>query len=1757
MNKIYKVIYSKAKHSFVVVSELAHSHTKPAAIAGTLTRRSLSALVLTALLMSVSPAAFAATENVVYDSDGKTITLENTDGNGTKVTNVADGFLAAASKDAVNGSQLYSTNLRITDIADALTKNNSTIAQAQTDITRVKTQNIKFNSDINTLKTQVSTGWNATIDGAKVKTVNPASNSLNFSAGDDISLVDPGNGSIKVSVAPTGAVADGDTHVVSGGTVYTAIQAEQTARTQADTDLSNKIGSLDNNGNYIQKDASVSSNLNTLDTHVKANADAIGQEKTDREAAITNITNNLNSLSDSAVQYDADTNKTKVTLAGASGTTITNVKDGALSDSSTDAVTGKQLFAEQTARTQAVTDLTTKIGSLDANGNYIQKDASVSSNLNTLDTHVKANADAIGQEKTDREAAITNVTNNLNSLSDSAVQYDKDTNKTKVTLAGASGTTLTNVKAGALSDSSTDAVNGSQLYAEQTARTQADTDLSNKIGTLDANGNYIQKDASVSSNLNTLDTHVKANADAIGQEKTDREAAITNITNNIGDLSNSAVKYDANTNKGKITLEGTSGTTITNVKDGALSDSSTDAVTGKQLFAEQTARTQADTDLSNKIGSLDNNGNYIQKDASVSSNLNTLDTHVKANADAIGQEKTDREAAITNITNNIGDLSNSAVKYDANTNKGKITLEGTSGTTITNVKDGALSDSSTDAVTGKQLFAEQTARTQADTDLSNRIGTLDNNGNYIQKDASVSSNLNTLDTHVKANADAIGQEKTDREAAITNVTNNLNSLSDSAVQYDKDTNKTKVTLAGASGTTLTNVKAGVLSDSSTEAVNGAQLYAEQQARIQAVTDINNTIGTLRGNAVLYDSDAKDLVTFGGSKGTRLTNLKDAALTATSTDAVTGRQLYTTNQNISGFADQIAKNAGKLESLATSVTNSLDSVSAMSESVTAIDNTKADASLNNLSADGLQVITNAANNAVQAYMKNLKSQPGTSGTQTGTQTGTSSSAPAKAAGTQTVSLASLSKMAVSPSSLFVSLAATGTPENVVYDSDGKTISLNNTDGNGTKIQYVADGFLGAGSQDAVNGRQLYATNLRITDIADALSKNNSTIAQAQTDITRVKTQNITFKSDINTLKTQVTTGWNATVNGAKLKTVNPSSNMLNFTDGDDIALTDAGNGSLKVAVKASGKVEAGNSHVVTGDAVYQAIKDMPTTGSLSGKANTALDNINDAGKTVIKDLAKDAIADSLATKANTDASNIDTDAFTKKLGTGTNAQGSTGLVTGDTLYNAVKDRAATDASNIDTEAYTKKLGTGTNEQGSTGLVTGDTLYNAVKDKADKSYVDEGLAKKADKDSVYTKDETYNRTEIDDKVQKVTQDLSGKADTDLKNITDVGKSVITDLAKGSVKVIAGKNTTVTEGTAKDGAKTYAVNVEDSAIQEAVQPQLDQKANVDASNLTKDNVASWQKALCTGAIDKDSTGLVTGQVVYQAIKDMPTGEGLVKYDSETKTITVAADKDATKVDFSGKDSDGNTINRTITGIVTDAKDATSAANVGYVQDVAGSLANGVQRVANQLSHDINKVGAGAAALAGLHPGEFDPDNKLDFAAGYGHYKGANAGALGAYYHPNEDTIISLAGTMGNGDPMLSAGVTFKLGPSGPNTLSRTALTKQVAKDQQTIKALAGELANVKDQLNRVLSLLDMSKKVPFSDVPADHWAKDAVDTLHGNGALKGYPDGKFHGDKAMTRYEYAEMLYEALQKGVHVDQATLNEYAPELSKVQQQHQ
>ena len=423
----------------------------------------------------------------------------------------------------------------------------------------------------------------------------------------------------------------------------------------------------------------------------------------------------------------------------------------------------------------------------------------------------------------------------------------------------------------------------------------------NDDGTVNTNGKMTIKLAKDLKNLNssTYTTETTGEGD---QQKT---TTYTTVINGKGLTIQSGEQGSTTPTSGpSITIDGINagGKAITNLKDGVLSDSSTDAVTGKQLYAEQKARTDADTKLTsdlsaetqareaadtainNKLGTLDANGNYIQKDASVSSNLNTLDTQVKANADAVSKEKQDREAA---ITNNIGDLSDSAVQYDKDSNKGTVTLAGADGTTIKNLKAGEVAETSKDAVNGSQLYAEQKARTDADTKLTgdlsaetqareaadtainDKLGTLDANGNYIQKDTSVSSNLNTLDTQVKANADAVSKEKQDREAAITNITNNMNSLTDSAVQYDKDSNKGTVTLAGADGTIIKNLKAGEVAEASKDAVNGSQLYAEQKARIAAVTDLTNKVGSLDSGLkttsdLIHTNTTGDTIQIGGN-----------------------------------------------------------------------------------------------------------------------------------------------------------------------------------------------------------------------------------------------------------------------------------------------------------------------------------------------------------------------------------------------------------------------------------------------------------------------------------------------------------------------------------------------------------------------------------------------------------------------------------------------------------------------------------------------------------------------------------------------------------------------------------------------------------------------------------------------------------------------------------------------------------------------------
>ena len=413
--------------------------------------------------------------------------------------------------------------------------------------------------------------------------------------------------------------------------------------------------------------------------------------------------------------------------------------------------------------------------------------------------------------------------------------------------------------------------------------------------------------------------------------------------------------------------------------------------------------------------------------------------------------------------------------------------------------------------------------------------------------------------------------------------------------------------------------------------------------------------------------------------------------------------------------------------------------------------------------------------------------------------------------------------------------------------------------------------------------------------------------------------------------------------------------------------------------------------------------------------------------------------------------------------------STDAINGSQLYKVQADvdkKANTDSSNLtgtDVSKWQEKLGTGSVTNGNTGLVTGDTVYKEI--------------------------------------AKTNTTLDTKANTGLDNITDAGKTVIRNVAKGAVKVVNGQNTTVTTGTDGD-ATTYAVNVSSDAIKDAVQPELNKKANTDASNLTGTDVSKWQEKLGTGTVAAGNTGLVTGDTVYNVVKNSAGNPLAVAYDSIAKD----------HISLNGQN--GTIISNVRNGQV--AEGSMDAVNGAQLFETNSRL--------NQLGGEVKHVGAISAALAGLHPQEYDDHYKLSIAAARGAYDGASAFALGAFYRPNSDLMFNVASTISSDKKAYTVGVSYKFGTS----------TKQSVLAENA--ALQDKVNKLESMMNTIVNspLFKLSKeRSTFPDVPSERWDAPAVETLHANGIIQGYPDGTFKGDQPMSRSEYAKMIYELAEK------------------------
>lgn len=372
------------------------------------------------------------------------------------------------------------------------------------------------------------------------------------------------------------------------------------------------------------------------------------------------------------------------------------------------------------------------------------------------------------------------------------------------------------------------------------------------------------------------------------------------------------------------------------------------------------------------------------------------------------------------------------------------------------------------------------------------------------------------------------------------------------------------------------------------------------------------------------------------------------------------------------------------------------------------------------------------------------------------------------------------------------------------------------------------------------------------------------------------------------------------------------------------------------------------------------------------------------------------------------------------------------------------------------------------------------------------------------------------------------------------TAIGKldQKLTDVAATAAKhtkVEGSSNITVTN-TAKEG--------------EAANYKVELKKDIEVNTVNANSVTTGQTVM-----NKD--GLKVGEKVSVTENGLKVGDKVsVTENAVTAGQTSISDAgvkvgENTYISDKGLNANSNKITN-----VADGEENSDAVNYGQLKKSETTINNRIDGVENQvisnsnrinqLGDRVNKVGAGAAALAALHPLDFDPDDKWDFAAGYGNYNGENAAAIGAYYRPNEDTMFSVGGSFGNGENMVNAGVSLKLGQGNHVSTSKVAMAKE-------IKDLRKELEGLKSALldANAGKKLDTSKLQLFPDVPKNHWAYEYVSTLKGNGVLTGYPDGEFKGDRPMTRYEFATMLYKAMLEGATLSDKILKEFAPELER------
>ena len=1769
MNRIYKVIWNKTRGMYMVVSELAKGQSKDGrrAVGRKKVAQTAAALAVFFSIVSMGGTTFAADTTKVESSTSDTaVEVYTKDGTDAQIEAARKyTYRKTAELDKKLTDQKTSTALHISSTGDLIvgTKENQTVKDME--IRGKLTSGSLSTGDITSTGDMTVTGKVAadgvtdetTKDGTYIKQNNTVGNNL-VSLDKQVKANDDRITAVKEYLQKEAAdtyVSKNDAAVQDGAVVKAAntigdnvtkldaaLAKETAARLGADAAQDKVIQQVNENA---------SQGIATLATAYQNEAAA--REAKDNELN-ERITNEANEIHKTTNQLQTDLNKETADRKTADNELNERITNEANAIHETTKQLQTDLNTETTARETADAALDTRITNVkeylekQTSDNYVSKadaavqDGAVVKAANTIGENV-ANLDAaLDAEKNARIWADKTQDKVIQQVNQNMVDGFNTINKNM-----ADGFTALNQADAkeAQERAAADAALDDKITAETSARVAADTKLVEAVNS----GLSLSDDNVLQKNTTTIDAQGN-----VTTSKTDANKMILNKgRDNQITLNEKGIKV------------GTNSTVVD--KDGVY--------TGGDTYSEAKAAMSADGKIKGANGdfTVDENGNVTSKATITGETVTDGKGASMSNGTVTGKTLTDGIATITNgnintsgsitggtvtSTGNIsalgdihagGAITGASASIQGALTAGSATITGdlTAGGAIQgkSISDGTATMKNGN-ITGVKDLSAETITTSGDATIG---GDLTVKGKLNVDEIDLTKNGIVGDNNVTASTKVAAGEITSYKKATSTKDG---SEKESAIDYDENGTSTWAKSTDADGNWKKSTLTVEGSDVTSKVVDSDKNSNESK---QTSTESSDVVKDADGNTSTFSQRVKDI----------LQEIKNAA----------GDTLTKVEQTDTAITSQIGDgSAVKSEMTADGITNTAVG-GTITNSAKDLENTATGDMTNTVGGKMLNDVTGDMENKVGGNQTTT-----VGGNQTTTVTGDSS--------LTAENITNEAKNKIANKALDVETDASSSIVSKVSNEYGSNTS--------TQLSYqTTEEMSQADGKKASYLRGAAEEKSQLTD-GDKKTTIDTIAGQTNTNITDgTNTSNSLQKAD--QVASSVTDGTNTTVVNQDAKSLASSitdgtkANNTNSTVDKSEQLIKASDTQYSATTKTASKTE---DALVSGSSVIDVIKSLDDAGSptissavtdgtnSTGITQTAKDITNTAKNGTIANDAKNitnTAAEKLSNKA-ADIENLASSSILNKVGDNVSSKLET-----DKITTVVKDGSKSNTVTETASASKQKMVSG-------------NIIDILKD-AEKGYVNTTVKTSDESSSTSVKQETANITNTakqgtitndaknlvntaEEKLSNSAAEIENTATTSIKDM--VGKSTVTTTDTGTtfentdhaaaIREGSIKQTTISGNTLETGKATadyVDVNKDlhvmgntklDGTLEVAgkstfkddvtMKKNLDVKGTTTTDKLVVNNGANITGGTTTDTLHVTSTATFDGMVTFKDAvsmeKDLSVGgNATVTGDVTAKSYKVG---DKTYINENGINANGQKITNVADGTI--AEGSTDAVNGGQlnatnqrvttVENRMDGVENRMDRVENRvdnLDNRIDKVGASAAAMANLHPMDFDEDSKVSVAAAMGSYRSETAGALGVFYRPTDRVMLNVSTSFGNGENMVGGGVSFKLGKS----------SKRLAKAEATNVALAKQVTNLQNRLDALLGVLNPSLSKDFPDVPANHWAYEAVSRLAGNDIVQGYEDGKYHGERTMTRYEMAEIIYNALSKGAKAEAKLVEEFRPEL--------